>query len=188
MGATEKEKMLSGQLYRASDPELKQAHASAQRRMRRLNAIANEDAVARYDRLRDLLGKIGEDTVFMSPFWCDYGVNIRIGRNGFVNYNCIFLDCALITIGDDAQIAPCVQIYTAHHPLDAATRRSGLEMATPVTIGNNVWLGGGTIICPGVTIGDNTVIGAGSVVTRSIPAGVIAVGNPCRVLRPASLK
>lgn len=175
--------MLSGALYRATDPELQAALAHTQVLLRRLNAARNEDTEARFRILRELFASCGENTRLMSPFACDYGFNIRIGRNGFVNYNCVFLDCNLITIGDDAQIGPGVHIYTAHHPVDPEVRRSGLEMATPVTIGNNVWLGGGAIICPGVTVGDDVVIGAGSIVTRSIPAGVVAAGNPCRVIR-----
>lgn len=180
---TEREKMLSGALYCAKDAELQAALARAQDLMRRLNALPNEEFAPRNQVLRELFASCGENTEFRSPFLCDYGFNIHIGRNGFVNYNCVFLDCNLITIGDDAQIGPGVHIYTAHHPVDPEVRRSGLEMATPVTIGNNVWLGGGAIICPGVTVGDDVVIGAGSIVTRSIPAGVVAAGNPCRVIR-----
>jgi maltose O-acetyltransferase len=116
-------------------------------------------------------------------FRCDYGRNIAIGANTFINYDCVFLDCNRITIGREVQIAPRVQIYTATHPLEAAVRRSGVEFALPVAIEDGVWLGGGAIVCPGVTIGENTVVGAGSVVTRDLPAGVLAVGNPCRVLR-----
>ncbi len=118
-----------------------------------------------------------------APFHCDYGCHIRAGRNLYINVSCIILDCNWVTFGDDVLIAPNVQIYTAYHPLDPAVRRSGVEMAAPITIGNNVWLGGGAIVCPGVTIGDDAVIGAGSVVTKAIPAGAIAVGNPCRVMR-----
>jgi maltose O-acetyltransferase len=120
----------------------------------------------------------------MAPFRCDYGYNVRIGANGFLNYDCVFLDCAPITIGHDAQIGPGVHVYTATHPTDPETRRSGLEYALPVTIEDNVWLGGGTIVRPGVTIGRDTVVGAGSVVTRPLPPGVVAAGSPCRVLRP----
>lgn len=183
MPLTEKQKMLAGQLYRASDPELMRARAEAQIRLRHLNAIPNEDAEARFARLRELFGGIGQGTEIMSPCQCDYGFNIRIGHSGYVNYNCVFLDCALIEIGDYAQIGPGVHIYTAHHPLDPDARRVALEMATAVSVGNNVWLGGGSILLPGITIGDDSVIGAGSVVTRSVPAGVVAVGNPCHVVR-----
>jgi len=175
--------MLAGELYRSTDPELQSAMAEAQARLRQLNAIPNEDAQLRRVVLQALLGTIGDGTQLKSPFSCDYGQHIRIGRNGFVNYGCVFLDCNLITIGDDAQIGPGVHIYTALHPLDSDIRRSGVEAAKPVSIGNNVWLGGSCVICPGVTIGHNTVIGAGSVVVRNIPANKLAVGNPCRVVR-----
>lgn len=183
MNVSEKDKMLAGELYRSTDPELQSAMAEGQTRVRRLNAIPNEDVQLRKVVLQALLGSIGEGTQLKSPFSCDYGRHIRIGRNGFVNYGCVFLDCNLITIGDDAQIGPGVHIYTALHPLDSDIRRSSLEAAKPVTIGNNVWLGGSCVICPGVTIGDNAVIGAGSVVVRNIPASKLAVGNPCRVVR-----
>jgi maltose O-acetyltransferase len=183
MARSEREKMLAGELYRATDHELQGALAVAQRHLRQLNAIANEDGDQRFALLRKLLGQIGDCTQIKSPFMCDYGMHIRIGRNGFVNYGCVFLDCNFITIGDDSQIGPGVHIYTAFHPIDAEVRRSGLEMAKPVTIGNNVWLGGSCVICPGVSIGDNSVIGAGSVVVRDVPANRVAVGNPCRVTR-----
>lgn len=175
--------MLAEELYCSSDPELVAGMARAQRLLRELNALPNENADARTALLRNFLGHLGENTQIRSPFFCDYGANISIGRNSFVNYNCVFLDCNRITIGDYAQIAPAVQIYTAWHPLDPAKRQSGLEAASPVTVGNNVWIGGGAILCPGVTIGDNSVIGAGSVVVKDIPADVVAVGNPCRVVR-----
>jgi maltose O-acetyltransferase len=183
MTCSEKQKMLAGELYRSTDPELQAIMANAQRQVRQLNALPNEAIEERFSILQGLLGKIGVGTQIKSPFACDYGVNIRIGNNGFVNYGCVFLDCNLITIGDDAQIGPGVHVYTAFHPLDPETRRSGQEGATPVRIGNNVWLGGHSIICPGVNIGDNSVIGAGSVVVRNIPAFRLAVGNPCRVIR-----
>jgi len=183
MTLSEKQKMLAGELYRSTDPELQAAMAQAQQQLRRLNVIANEDAEQRFAILHAMLGQIGSGTQVKSPFSCDYGLHIRIGSNGFVNYGCVFLDCNLITIGDDAQIGPGVHIYTAFHPVDAAVRRSGLEGAKPVNIGHNVWLGGHCVICPGVTIGDNSVIGAGRVVVRDIPANHVAVGNPCRVIR-----
>jgi maltose O-acetyltransferase len=183
MTLSEKEKMLAGELYRSTDCELQAAMAEAQQHLRRLNAIPNEDGESRFAVLQALLGQIGDGTQIKSPFMCDYGGHIRVGRNGFVNYGCVLLDCNLITIGDDAQIGPGVHIYTAFHPVDVEVRRSGLEGARPVAIGHNVWVGGGCIICPGVTIGDNSVIGAGSVVVRDVPANRVAVGNPCRVLR-----
>jgi maltose O-acetyltransferase len=133
--------------------------------------------------LAKLFGRIGANANVMPIFACDYGYNIVAGRNLFINYNCVLLDCAPIVIGDDVQFGPAVQVYTAHHPLDAATRREGLESASPVSIGDNVWVGGAAVICPGVSIGDDAVIGAGSVVTRNVPAGAIVAGNPARVLR-----
>jgi len=123
--------------------------------------------------------------VIRPPFYCDYGYNISVGRNTFMNFNCVILDVVQVHIGDDCQIGPNVQIYTADHPLDPEVRRSGLESGRPVTIGNNVWIGGAAIILPGVTIGDNAVVGAGSVVTRDVPAGATVVGNPARVRQPA---
>ncbi|HSU17025.1 sugar O-acetyltransferase [Longimicrobium sp.] len=180
---TEKEKMLAGELYRASDPELVAERAHAQRLIARFNTLADEHPSSGAAVLRGLLGEVGEGCVVMPSFRCDYGYNIRMGRNTFVNYDCVFLDPGRITIGADVQIAPAVQIYTAGHPLDAEERRSGAEFARPVTIGDGVWIGGGAIICPGVAIGANAVIGAGSVVTRDLPPNVVAAGNPCRVLR-----
>lgn len=183
MTPSEKEKMLAGELYHSTDPDLQAALATTQQRLRRLNTIPNEDTGQRFSALKTLLGHVGNGTQIRSPFACDYGVHISISRNGFVNYGCVFLDCNLISIGEDAQIGPGVHIYTAFHPIDAEVRRSGLEAAKPVVIGHNVWLGGSSIICPGVTIGDNTVIGAGSVVVRDVPANCVAVGNPCRIVR-----
>jgi maltose O-acetyltransferase len=183
MTPSEKEKMLAGELYRSTDSELQIALAQAQQQLRQLNAIPNEATQQRFELLHGMLGKIGSGTQIKSPFSCDYGGHIRIGRNGFVNYGCVFLDCNLITIGDDAQIGPGVHIYTALHPLEAEIRRSGLESAKAVNIGHNVWLGGSCVICPNVTIGNNSVIGAGSVVVRDIPSNCLAVGNPCRVIR-----
>lgn len=180
---TEKEKMMAGELYCSTDPALQALLARAQQTLRLLNSIANEDLRERFRVLQELFGDLGLGTQVKSPFVCDYGGHIRIGRNGFVNYGCVFLDCNFITIGDDAQIAPGVHIYTALHPLDPETRRSGLELAKPVAIGNNVWLGGRSVICAGVKIGDNSVIGAGSVVVKDVPANCVALGNPCRVIR-----
>jgi maltose O-acetyltransferase len=186
MPRSEKEKMVFGELYRSADPELQAAAAQAQRYLRRLNEMPNEDADLRRTVLQALLGSLGESTQIKSPFSCDYGWNIHIGQDGFINYGCVFLDCNFIRIGDDAQIGPGVHIYTALHPLDARTRRSRLESAKPVIIGQNVWLGGSCVICPGVSIGDNTVVGAGSIVVRDLPTNVLAVGNPCRVIRQLS--
>lgn len=172
--------MIAGQLYRASDPELVAAHLRAQELLARYNASAPSAAAEREALLRELFGALGDAPIVKPRFACDYGFNVRAGGNLFVNYDCVFLDCAPIDIGDDVQIGPAVQLYTATHPLDPAVRRSGLEAARPVRIGDNVWIGGGAIVLPGVTIGDDAVIGAGSVVTRDVPAGKVVVGNPAR--------
>jgi maltose O-acetyltransferase len=180
---TELEKMLAGQLYDASDPTLLHMRTKARQLFSAFNRTPYEDEPARQDLLRQLLGQTGTNLNIQPPFLCDYGTNIYMGDNGFVNFNCVFLDCARITIGDNLQCAPNVQLYTAYHPIIASERIKGPELASPITIGHNVWLGGGVIVCPGVTIGDNTTIGAGSVVTKAIPANVFAAGNPCRVIR-----
>ena len=176
--------MLAGELYLASDPELAADHLRAQAILARFNASRADEDALRLELLTELFGHFGEGAVVKPSLRCDYGYNISIGARTFINYDCVLLDCNRITIGEEVQIAPGVHIYTATHPIDAATRRSGLDYALPVTIGDGVWLGGGAIVCPGVTIGENTVVGAGSVVTRSLPAGVVAAGNPCRVIRP----
>jgi len=180
---TQKDKMLAGELYVANDPELYAAHLRAQQLLARFNATAADAEHERHALLKELLGRLGEGTMLKPTLRCDYGFNIFIGDRSFLNYDCILLDCNRITIGDEVQIAPGVHIYTATHPIDARQRRSGVEYALPVAIGDGVWLGGGAIVCPGVTIGKNTVVGAGSVVVRSLPANVVAAGNPCRVIR-----
>ena len=183
MAASHKQRMLAGELYSAQDPELVSDHLRARRLMDKFNASLADEEALRLALLRELFAALGEGAAVRPPFRCDYGSNIRIGRGTFVNYGCVMLDCNTITVGEDVQIGPAVQIYTPDHPLDAAARRSGLESARPVVIGDNVWLGGGAIVCPGVTIGADTVVGAGSVVVRDLPPGVVAAGNPCRVLR-----
>jgi maltose O-acetyltransferase len=179
----EKAKMLAAELYLAADPQLEAADLRAQELLFRFNLTRPDAAEERRALLLELFDVFSAGAVVKPPFRCDYGSNIRIGEDTFINYDCVFLDCNRITIGRDVQIAPRVQIYTATHPLDAPTRRSKQEFALPVVIEDGVWLGGGAIVCPGVTIGENTVVGAGSVVTRDLPAKVLAVGNPCRVLR-----
>jgi maltose O-acetyltransferase len=181
--ASQRAKMLAGELYVANDPELSVAHLRAQAILTRFNATPADAGEERRALLTELFARFGEGTVLKPTLRCDYGFNISIGSRTFINFDCVFLDCNQITIGDEVQIAPCVQIYTATHPIDAKVRRSGLEYALAVSIEDGVWLGGGTIICPGVTIGENSVIGAGSVVTRDLPANVVAAGNPCRVMR-----
>ncbi len=179
----EKQKMLAGELYRGSDPDLVAARARCEAVLRALNAAAMRDRPAIVARL---FGRVGPNPVINPVFSCDYGSNITAGRNLFVNWNCVFLDCAAIAIGDDVQVGPAVQIYTATHPLDAALRRSGLEAARPVRIGSDVWIGGAAVVCPGVTIGDGAVIGAGSVVTADVAPGAVVAGNPARALRQKS--
>lgn len=182
-GRSAKQRMLAGDLYRADDPEL----AAESLRARELEAAYNDSAPADDDGRRailtELLGGVGEGTVIRPPFLCDYGYNIRIGAASFVNFGLVALDVAAITIGDHVQIGPNVQLLTPTHPIDPTLRRAGWEAAEPITIGNNVWLGGGVIVLPGVTIGDNTVVGAGAVVSRDLPANVVAYGNPACVQR-----
>lgn len=141
------------------------------------------DSASARDVLGDLLGSLGEDTVIRPPLYVDYGVHLHVGARTFANFGLVALDVAEIWIGDDVQIGPNVQLLTPIHPVDPAPRRVKLEAAKPIAIGNNVWLGGGAILCPGVTIGDNTVVGAGAVVTKDLPAIVLAAGNPARVIR-----
>ena len=179
----DKRNMLAGELYRASSAELTMERRRAQMMLARYNAITDGEPDLLLSLLRDLMGSVGDGTVIMPQFTCDYGYNIRLGLNVFINYHCIFLDCAPIDIGNDVQVGPAVQLYTAQHPLEAEVRRSGLESARSIRIGNDVWIGGGAVILPGVTIGDRSVVGAGSVVVHSVPADCVAVGNPARVVR-----
>lgn len=180
---TEREKMLAGELYLATDPELLHMRSRARRLFGAYNQLDHADAAARKRLLTQLLGSLGEGVEIMAPFHCDYGCHIYLGNNVFMNFNCIILDCAEVRIGNNVLMGPNVQIYAATHPLLASERIKGPELAAPVTIGDNVWLGGSAVICPGVTIGENTTIGAGSVVTKDIPANVFAAGNPCKVIR-----
>jgi maltose O-acetyltransferase len=180
---TEKQKMLAGELYLANDPELGDESLRAARLLQRYGQTAAGDREGRTEILRELLGQVGESPQIVPPFHCDYGSHIFIGDRFYMNYGGVILDCNTVHIGDDVLCGPYVQIYTAYHPVDPAVRLTGRELAAPIRIGNNVWIGGGVIICPGVTIGDNTTIGAGSVVTKDLPANVVAVGNPCRVVR-----
>ncbi|MEA2143154.1 MAG: maltose O-acetyltransferase, partial [Solirubrobacteraceae bacterium] len=181
-----KQRMQRGELYVADDPDLAADNARAQALLERYNAAAHDADDERARLLRELLGGIGEGVVVKPSFRCDYGTPITIGAGTFVNYDCVMLDVAPITIGASCQIATCVQLLTATHPIDPGPRRAGWESGAPIVLGDNVWLGGGVIVCPGVTIGDDTVVGAGAVVTRDLPAGVVAVGNPARVLRGIS--
>ncbi|MEH6794375.1 MAG: sugar O-acetyltransferase [Rhodococcus sp. (in: high G+C Gram-positive bacteria)] len=179
-----RDRMLRGELYRESDPELVASRVACGKLLDRFNATEADQTDARREILGELLGSIGSDSSIMPRFQCDYGTYISIGSNTFLNYDAILLDCAPITIGDDVSIGPRAQLLTALHPMeDHEARRTRWESALPITIGNNVWLGGGVIVCPGVTIGDNSVIGAGSVVTRDVPSHTFAAGNPCRAIR-----
>ena len=184
---TEREKMLAGVGYDASDDDLKAARMRAKMLCRKFNDLMPDQRAERVAVLKELLGKTCSNVWIEQPFMCDYGENIEVGENFYANYNLVVLDCAKVTIGDNAFIAPNVGIYTAAHPIIAEQRSKGGEYALPITIGNNVWIGGGVQICPGVTIGDNTVIGAGSVVTKDIPSNVVAAGVPCRVIREITL-
>lgn len=178
---TERDKMLAGELYDPLDAELTAARIVARNLCLDLNATREEEVERRRALLNQIFG-VETDVWIQPPFFCDYGSNIKLGKKCFFNFNCVVLDVCQVTIGDYTLFGPAVQIYTATHPLEAELRRTR-EFAKPITIGSDVWVGGGAIMCPGVTIGDKTVIGAGSVVTRDIPAGVFAAGNPCRVVR-----
>ena len=179
---TEKEKMLAGELYDCRDPQLREEAKRAQRLCRLFNATTEEQKEKRQELLKELFGGTGEHIHIEPPFHRDYGCNTYVGENFYANFDCIILDVAEVHIGNNCLLAPRVCIFTATHPLDAELRNTGLEYGKPVTIGNNVWIGGNTVINPGVTIGDNVVIGSGSVVTKDIPSNCVAVGNPCRVL------
>ena len=181
---TEWEKMISGQLYNAEVPQLQAMRRRAAELCHRLELLSPDQPEQRQAILRELLGSAKGSFTINPGFRCDYGSNITIGERFYANYNCVILDCAPVTLGDDVFIAPNCGFYAAGHPLDAPTRNSGLEFARPITVGDNVWIGGNVAVMPGVTIGSGAVIGAGSVVTRDIPAGMVAVGNPCRPLHP----
>jgi maltose O-acetyltransferase len=180
---TEKEKMLAGELYNALDEQLSTERLKARLLIKALNDSREDEQEERNRILQELIPDAGEGLWLQPPFYCDYGYNIKVGSKVFFNFNCVILDVTQVTIGDRTLFGPNVQIYTATHPLNHLERASGLEFAKPITIGEDVWVGGSVVICPGVTIGDRSVIGAGSVVTRDIPADVFAAGNPCRVIR-----
>ncbi len=182
---SERERMLAGEPYLASDPELVSMRRRARRILRQYNTSTEDDPLLRSQLLGDLFGQIGDGAEIEPPFHCDYGGNIFAGRSLYMNFGCVVLDVNTVRIGDNVMCGPYVQILTATHPTDPQLRLSGREMGIPITIGDNVWIGAGSIISAGVTIGDDTTIGAGSVVVRDIPSGVVAAGNPCRVIRPA---
>lgn len=181
---TEKEKMLAGEIYNANyDEELIKERMKAQDICYEYNNLKPSDIENRNKIIKNLFGKTGEQFLIEQNFWCDYGYNIYIGENFYMNHNCIILDCAKVEFGDNVFIAPNCGFYTAGHPLDYETRNQGLEYAKPIKVGNNVWIGGNVTVLPGVTIGSNVTIGAGSIVTKDIPSNVVAVGNPCKVIK-----
>lgn len=180
---TEKEKMLAGELYDALDAQLSEERLKARLLIKELNDSREDQTTERARILKELIPNAGEGLWLQPPFYCDYGYNMKLGEKVFFNFNCVVLDVAEVTIGSRTLFGPNVQIYTATHPIDHKVRASGLEFAKPITIGEDVWIGGSAVICPGVNIGDRSVIGAGSVVTRDIPADVFAAGNPCKVIR-----
>ncbi|MBR7676493.1 sugar O-acetyltransferase [Streptomyces sp. NPDC054796] len=175
--------MLAGELYLADDPEIAADQLRSERLAERYNSGPADDQAGRDAILKEWLGDVGEDVVVRTPLRADYGYQVTIGPRTFANWGLVLADVARITIGADVQIGPHVQLLTPTHPLEPEPRRAKWESAKPITIGDNVWLGGGVIVCPGVTIGEDTVVGAGSVVTRDLPPGVLAVGNPARVIR-----
>lgn len=180
---TEKNKMLKGELYNAADDQLVNERLRARLLLKQLNDSAADQQDVRKQLLKNLIPLQGIDLWIEPPFYCDYGSNIQVGNKVYFNFNCIILDVMKVEIGDNVLIGPSVQIYTAMHPMNWKERAEGLEFAKPVTIGSDVWIGGGAVICPGVSIGHRTIIGAGSVVTKDIPAGVFAAGNPCRIIK-----
>lgn len=181
MTRTQKERMLAGELYTAADAEIQADQLAASAWMKRYNALLGEPPEQWHALLCERLASVGEGALIRPPFHCDYGYNISLGANVFMNFNCVILDVVQVTIGEGTQISPAVQIYTADHPHGPEQRRAMLEFGRPVHIGRQVWIGGGAIILPGVTVGDDAIIGAGSVVTRDVPAGAKVVGNPARV-------
>lgn len=181
---TEKEKCAAGLLYNANyDKELIQKRIACKDLCQEYNELKNSDTEKRGELLRRILGSVKENVCIEPSFWCDYGYNIEVGENFYANHNLVILDCAKVEFGDNVFIGPNCSFYTAGHPLDAKQRNEGLEYAHPIKLGDNIWLGGNVVVLPGVSIGSNSVIGAGSVVTKDIPENVVAVGNPCRVVK-----
>ncbi|AVI50046.1 sugar O-acetyltransferase [Pukyongia salina] len=180
---TEKDKMLRGEMYNPSNPQLIQERFEARLKFQKFNRLPESAKAERDILLKELLGSTGLNVNIEPPFYCDYGYNIILGDNVFLNFNCCILDVMPVTIGNNVMIGPYVQIYTATHPLESNARNSGREFAKEITIGKDVWLGGGAIICPGVTIGNGAVIGAGAVVTKDVPENVFVGGNPAKVIK-----
>lgn len=181
--ATEKEKMISGEKYFPTDKELIEERTRAKELCFKYNSLPNSEEKSRKAILKELLGQCYDDIIIESNFFCDYGYNIKAGKSFYINHNCVMLDCAPITFGDRVLIGPNCGFYTAMHPINAEERATWAESAKPITVGSDVWFGGNVTVLPGVTIGSNVVIGAGSVVTKDIPSNVVAVGNPCKVIR-----
>ncbi|WP_067144802.1 sugar O-acetyltransferase [Pseudotamlana agarivorans] len=180
---TEKDKMLAGHMYSPSDPELVKARHEVRLLFHKFNILSELDLEERQATLYKILPNAGENLFIEPPFHCDYGSNIKAGKNLFMNFNCCVLDVATVTIGDNCMFGPHVQIYTATHPLEFKARNSGKEYAKPITIGDNVWIGGNATICPGVTLGNNVVVGSGAVVTKSFPDDVVVAGNPAKIIK-----
>lgn len=183
---TEKQRSDAGLPYFPGDEELRSLRARCKQLCYAFNTTEHQQREERMNLLRQLLGSTDGRFLIEPSFWCDYGYNIHLGKNFYANHNCVILDCAKVTFGDHVMVGPNCGFYTACHPIDPQQRREGVEFARPITVGNDVWFGGGCTVLPGVTIGDGCVIGAGSVVTRDIPANTVAAGNPCRVLRSIS--
>ena len=178
-----KDRMLRAELYNGADAEMTADFARAQDLLYRFNGSAPAEQAERDAILAELLGSLGDGVHIRPPFHLEYGTRVSIGAGTFINFGCVMLDVVAVTIGASCQVATCVQFLTATHPVDPEPRRAGWESAEPISVGDNVWLGGGAILCPGVRIGDDTVVGAGAVVTRDLPSGVVAVGSPARILR-----
>lgn len=180
---TEREKMLAGELYRPKDPELRKMHLRSKKLFGKYNKISPENEKKQNKLIKKIFGKTGENIRVQPPFYCDYGVNISVGENFFANYGCIILDVNKVTIGKNCMLAPNVSLFSATHPVRAEERYNGVELGLPITIGDNCWIGGGAVICPGVTLGNNVVVGAGSVVTKSFGDNVVIAGNPAKIIR-----
>ena len=180
--ASEKEKMLAGELYDPADADIQADQAATKAWLARYNASGTASSAERRRLLAERLGAVGEGAVIRPPFYCDYGYNIGLGAGSFLNFNCIILDVCAVVIGEKTQIGPGVQLIAADHPREEAMRDAGLEFARPVRIGRNVWIGAGAIVLPGITVGEGAIVGAGAIVTRDVPAGATAVGNPARVM------
>lgn len=181
---TEKEKMLAGEYYKSmEDTVLVEERRRVKDLCYQYNTLSPNEEEKKTALIKQIFGKTGENLIVEPNFYCDYGYNIEVGENFYMNHNCVILDCNKVTFGDNVLVGPNCSFYTPLHPMDANTRNTGVEKALPISVGNNVWFGGSVTVLPGVTIGDNAVIGAGSVVTKDVPDNVLAVGNPCKVVR-----